>query len=137
MNTNNLLPKEYGSNKLDITNLVFDDEEEVAHGDLVLSSPVEEISVGADAMFNVTGSFEDVDIDLPYSDGYTDDLFGTFNFETLVDETVVYPPLFMISSYNDDKNNKFVKVNVCAFDGTGISGKAVEFYLNDLLLNTG
>ena len=137
LNTNNLLPKEYGGNKLDTTNLVFDDKEEVAHCDLVLSSPVEEISVGADAMFNVTGTFEGVDIELPYSDGYTDDLFGTFNFETLVDETVVYPPLFMISSYNDDKNNKFVKVNVCAFDGTGISGKAVEFYLNDKLLNTG
>lgn len=132
MNTKNLLPKEYGGNKIDTDGLVVSDDD-VAHLDLELYGEPSIVS-GVEATFGVRGTVGNVDVDLPVSEDYSsykDNVFGETEWEIIADNNMVYPPLFMITN-----NGLSVTAHVCDVDGKGIKDKAVKFYQGTVLKGT-
>lgn len=133
MNTNNMLPKEIGGHKIVSDNIIIDDTEEVAHLNLVLSAP-NIIMSEEEAVFSLTGSADKIDTELLYSteyDGYHDNIFGDIEYSIVADNTVVYPPYFIISNYGLN-----VSASVQDVDGKGIKDKSVKFYVNDVVVDT-
>ena len=114
-------------------NISINDDEDVAHLDLVLSAP-DIIMSEEEAVFSLTGSAGEIDTELLYSteyDGYHDNIFGDIEYSIVADNTVVYPPYFIISNYGLN-----VSASVQDVDGKGIKNKSVKFYVNDVVVDT-